>query len=383
MGNYRIATLNKISKTGLACLTGDYDLTEDIDTAEAIIVRSYKMHDMEFSPNLLAIGRAGAGVNNIPLERCAESGIAVFNSPGANANAVKEICIAAMIIGARNLFEGIKWVNSLDGDVPAEIESGKKQFAGTEIFGKTLGIIGLGNIGARLANAAHSLGMKVVGNSVFVDPILTAPCDMYDDLNEMIKVCDFVSIHVPSLPETKGMINKNLLNEMKDATILLNFARPDLVVNADIIEACESGKLYKYITDVPNEELIDKKNIVCTPHLGASTEEAEDNCASMASMELMDFLENGNIRNSVNFPSVHLDDYDNTVRVSFMYREENGKAKELIENALGKENIVDISIGSTRGKFGYALAAIKAGTDTSAAVALEGSNMIRVRVLDR
>ncbi len=307
MAKYSIGTLNNISKVGLNRLTDQYELTEDINKANGIVVRSYKMHDMDFSDNLLAIGRAGAGVNNIPLDRCADEGIVVFNTPGANSNAVKELVIAGLIVGARNMYEGISWANSLEGDVAGQVEKGKKQFAGTEIEGKTLGIIGLGAIGAKVANAAHALGMNIVGNSVVVHPILNVPCEMYDSIDEMVKVCDFISIHVPSLPDTKGMINKDLIANMKDGAIILNYARPDLVVEEDIIAALESGKIRKYMTDLADENLINKPGIVATPHLGASTEEAEDNCACMAVDQLMDYIENGNIRNSVNFPPVSAD----------------------------------------------------------------------------
>ena len=214
MAKYSIGTLNNISKVGLDRLTDQYALTEDINEANGIVVRSYKMHEMDFSDNLLAIGRAGAGGNNITLDRCADEGIVVFNTPGANSNAVKELVIAGLIMGSRNMYEGISWANTLEGDVSGQVEKGKKQFAGTEIEGKTLGIIGLGAIGAKVANAAHALGMNIVGNSVVVHPFLTAPCKMYDDVAEMVKVCDYVSIHVPSLPATKGMINKDLIANM-------------------------------------------------------------------------------------------------------------------------------------------------------------------------
>ena len=322
MAKYSIGTLNNISKVGLDRLTDQYALTEDINEANGIVVRSYKMHEMDFSDNLLAIGRAGAGVNNIPLDRCSEAGICVFNTPGANANAVKELVLTGLLLSSRKVPESISWANTLEGDVSGQVEKGKKQFAGTEIEGKTLGIIGLGAIGAKVANAAHALGMNIVGNSVVVHPFLTAPCKMYDDVAEMVKVCDYVSIHVPSLPATKGMINKDLIANMKDGAIVLNYARPDLVVEEDIIAALESGKLRKYMTDLADENLINKPGIVSTPHLGASTKEAEDNCASMAVDELMDYIENGNIRNSVNFPPVSLDAEAGTTRVGILYKGE-------------------------------------------------------------
>lgn len=380
MAKYSIGTLNNISKVGLARLTDQYALTEDINEAHGIVVRSYKMHEMDFSDNLLAIGRAGAGVNNIPLDRCADEGIVVFNTPGANSNAVKELVIAGLIMGSRNMYEGISWANTLEGDVSGQVEKGKKQFAGTEIEGKTLGIIGLGAIGAKVANAAHALGMNIVGNSVVVHPFLTAPCKMYDDVAEMVKVCDYVSIHVPSLPATKGMINKDLIANMKDGAIVLNYARPDLVVEEDIIAALESGKLRKYMTDLADENLINKPGIVSTPHLGASTKEAEDNCASMAVDELMDYIENGNIRNSVNFPPVSLDAEAGTTRVGILYKGEVD-VTALLNEAVGADKVVKVEIGKSRTEYGYALALVKEDACKDCLAGIKADGVIKVRVL--
>ena len=380
MAKYSIGTLNNISKVGLDRLTDQYALTEDINEANGIVVRSYKMHEMDFSDNLLAIGRAGAGVNNIPLDRCADEGIVVFNTPGANSNAVKELVIAGLIMGSRNKYEGISWANTLEGDVSGQVEKGKKQFAGTEIEGKTLGIIGLGAIGAKVANAAHALGMNIVGNSVVVHPFLTAPCKMYDDVAEMVKVCDYVSIHVPSLPATKGMINKDLIANMKDGAIVLNYARPDLVVEEDIIAALESGKLRKYMTDLADENLINKPGIVSTPHLGASTKEAEDNCASMAVDELMDYIENGNIRNSVNFPPVSLDAEAGTTRVGILYKGEVD-VTALLNDAVGADKVVKVEIGKSRTEYGYALALVKEDACKDCLAGIKADGVIKVRVL--
>lgn len=380
MAKYSIGTLNNISKVGLDRLTDQYALTEDINEANGIVVRSYKMHEMDFSDNLLAIGRAGAGVNNIPLDRCADEGIVVFNTPGANSNAVKELVIAGLIMGSRNMYEGISWANTLEGDVSDQVEKGKKQFAGTEIEGKTLGIIGLGAIGAKVANAAHALGMNIVGNSVVVHPFLTAPCKMYDDVAEMVKVCDYVSIHVPSLPATKGMINKDLIANMKDGAIVLNYARPDLVVEEDIIAALESGKLRKYMTDLADENLINKPGIVSTPHLGASTKEAEDNCASMAVDELMDYIENGNIRNSVNFPPVSLDAEAGTTRVGILYKGEVD-VTALLNEAVGADKVVKVEIGKSRTEYGYALALVKEDACKDCLAGIKADGVIKVRVL--
>lgn len=380
MAKYSIGTLNNISKVGLDRLTDQYALTEDINEANGIVVRSYKMHEMDFSDNLLAIGRAGAGVNNIPLDRCANEGIVVFNTPGANSNAVKELVIAGLIMGSRNMYEGISWANTLEGDVSGQVEKGKKQFAGTEIEGKTLGIIGLGAIGAKVANAAHALGMNIVGNSVVVHPFLTAPCKMYDDVAEMVKVCDYVSIHVPSLPATKGMINKDLIANMKDGAIVLNYARPDLVVEEDIIAALESGKLRKYMTDLADENLINKPGIVSTPHLGASTKEAEDNCASMAVDELMDYIENGNIRNSVNFPPVSLDAEAGTTRIGILYKGEVD-VTALLNEAVGADKVVKVEIGKSRTEYGYALALVKEDACKDCLAGIKADGVIKVRVL--
>ena len=380
MAKYSIGTLNNISKVGLDRLTDQYALTEDINEANGIVVRSYKMHEMDFSDNLLAIGRAGAGVNNIPLDRCADEGIVVFNTPGANSNAVKELVIAGLIMGSRNMYEGISWANTLEGDVSGQVEKGKKQFAGTEIEGKTLGIIGLGAIGAKVANAAHALGMNIVGNSVVVHPFLTEPCKMYDDVAEMVKVCDYVSIHVPSLPATKGMINKDLIANMKDGAIVLNYARPDLVVEEDIIAALESGKLRKYMTDLADENLINKPGIVSTPHLGASTKEAEDNCASMAVDELMDYIENGNIRNSVNFPPVSLDAEAGTTRVGILYKGEVD-VTALLNEAVGADKVVKVEIGKSRTEYGYALALVKEDACKDCLAGIKADGVIKVRVL--
>ena len=380
MAKYSIGTLNNISKVGLDRLTDQYALTEDINEANGIVVRSYKMHEMDFSDNLLAIGRAGAGVNNIPLDRCADEGIVVFNTPGANSNAVKELVIAGLIMGSRNMYEGISWANTLEGDVSGQVEKGKKQFAGTEIEGKTLGIIGLGAIGAKVANAAHALGMNIVGNSVVVHPFLTAPCKMYDDVAEMVKVCDYVSIHVPSLPATKGMINKDLIANMKDGAIVLNYARPDLVVEEDIIAALESGKLRKYMTDLADENLINKPGIVSTPHLGASTKEAEDNCASMAVDELMDYIENGNIRNSVNFPPVSLDAEAGTTRVGILYKGEVD-VTALLNEAVGADKVVKVEIGKSHTEYGYALALVKEDACKDCLAGIKADGVIKVRVL--
>ncbi|MBQ3290905.1 MAG: 3-phosphoglycerate dehydrogenase [Mogibacterium sp.] len=365
MDKYYIGTLNNISKKGLCRLTDRYELTEDVDKANGIIVRSFKMHDMDFSDNLLAVGRAGAGVNNIPLDRCAEKGIVVFNTPGANSNAVKELAIAGMIMGARNMYEGIAWGQTLEGDVAANVEKGKKQFAGTEIMGKTVGIIGLGAIGAKIANAAEALGMNVVGYEAFTPhPCMKADVKLYDSVEEMVPVCDFISIHVPSLPTTKGMVNKDLIAKMKDGVIFMNYARPDLIVVEDVLEALESGKMRKYMTDLLEPEYIGKKGIVATPHLGASTAEAEENCAVMATDQLMDYLENGNIVNSVNFPRVTLE-RKGAARHCFLLK--NDKTADEVKAKMAEfygDKLVGFAGAKMRGnEFGYFIADLAEATE--------------------
>ena len=364
MGKYYIGTLNNISQKGLCRLTDKFELVEDVEKANGIILRSFKMHDMELSDNLMAVGRAGAGVNNIPLDKCADKGIVVFNTPGANSNAVKELAVAGMIMGARNMYEGISWGQTLDGDVSTEVEKGKKQFAGTEIAGKTVGIIGLGAIGAKIANSAEALGMTVVGYEAFKPhPCLTADVKLYDSVEEMVPVCDFISIHVPSLPTTKGMVNKDLIAKMKDGVIFMNYARPDLVVVDDVVAALESGKMRKYMTDLLEPEYIGKKGIVATPHLGASTAEAEENCAIMATDQLMDYLENGNIVNSVNFPRVTLEGKDGAKKhcVAFKCDKAIEDVKAKVEECYG-DCLVDFA-GGKRGDYGYFIALVKDGCD--------------------
>lgn len=309
---YNIATLNKISPVGLGRLTEQYTITEDVNSSHGVLVRSQDMISMEFSKNLLAIARAGAGVNNIPVDRCAEEGIVVFNTPGANANAVKELVLAGIFLGARNIPDAITWSYGLVGneDAAKAVEKGKSQFAGTEIKGKTLGVIGLGAIGVSVANAAEKLGMKVIGNDPYITlnaaHNLSNTIPVVHSLEELLPKCDYVSIHVPAMDKTKGMINKETIALMKEGITFLNFSRDKLVNDEDMLEALASGKVKKYITDFPNNKLVGKEGVICIPHLGASTEEAEDNCAVMAADQLMDYIENGNITNSVNFPACSL-----------------------------------------------------------------------------
>ena len=306
---YKFACLNNISPIGLKNFTNRYEQVSDVEEANGILVRSASMHDMEFSENLYAIARAGAGVNNIPLQKCAEKGIVVFNTPGANANGVKELVFAGMLLASRDIVEGVDWVraNKDKSDIAKVAEKEKKKFAGTELQGKKLGIIGLGAIGVIVANAAINLGMDVYGYDPYVSVDsawhLSRKITHVLNVDDIYKNCDFITIHVPLLDSTKNMINKEAVAKMKKGVILINMARDLLVDEEAVVAAIESGKVRRYVSDFPNPTVAGKKGCITTPHLGASTEESEINCAKMAVDELRDYLENGNIKNSVNYPS--------------------------------------------------------------------------------
>ena len=306
---YKFACLNNISPIGLKNFTNRYEQVSDLDEANGILVRSASMHEMEFSDNLYAIARAGAGVNNIPLQKCAEKGIVVFNTPGANANGVKELVFAGMLLASRDIVEGVDWVraNKDKAEIAKVAEKEKKKFAGTELQGKKLGIIGLGAIGVIVANAAVNLGMDVYGYDPYVSVDsawhLSRKITHVLNVDDIYKNCDFITIHVPLLDSTKNMINKEAVAKMKKGVILINMARDLLVDEEAVVAAIESGKVRRYVSDFPNPTVAGKKGCITTPHLGASTEESEINCAKMAVDELRDYLENGNIKNSVNYPS--------------------------------------------------------------------------------
>ena len=309
----KINCLNPIAKCGMELLPDTYEVTDNFADADAVLVRSASMHDLELSDNLLAVARAGAGVNNIPLDKCAEKGIVVFNTPGANANGVKELVVAALLMASRDLVGGYNWVkdNAAEADIAKMVEKQKKNYAGNEILGKKLGVIGLGAIGAKVANVALKLGMQVYGYDPYVS--VDAAWGLSKDVKHITNVediyrdCDYITVHVPALDSTKGMINAETIAMMKDGVKIINLSRADLVNIADLKAALESGKVSRYVTDFPTEESINVPGIVAIPHLGASTEESEDNCAVMAAHELIDYIENGNITNSVNYPSVKLD----------------------------------------------------------------------------
>ena len=350
---YKISTLNKISKVGLALFDDQYIITDDIAKADGILVRSQDMHSMELSDDLWAVARAGAGVNNIPLDRCAEKGIVVFNTPGANANAVKELVIAGLLLSARNLSDALTWASSLTENVSAAVEKGKSRFAGHEIAGKTLGVVGLGAIGRKVAASAKALGMEILG----YDPYYTSGGEgisVYSSLEEMLPLCDYVTIHVPAMDSTKGMFNKDLFACMKESSVLLNFSRDKLVNEVDLLVALETGALAGYVTDFPNDTIVGRDKIILLPHLGASTAEAEDNCASMAVEQMMDYFENGNIHNSVNFPSVDLGPLEKGVRISVI-----AKAMEAEElKSILESNDIKVSriSGASKGAYNYILA---------------------------
>lgn len=306
---YEILKLNEISPKVNEILDKDhYTVSTDCQNPSAILLRSFNMHDYTVAPSVVAVARAGAGVNNIPLDKMTAQSICVFNTPGANANAVKELVICAMLLGSRKILRGIEWTQALphDDQVAKAVEKGKKQFVGRELFGKTLGVIGLGAIGRLVANAAVALGMNVIGYDPYLDVNGAMALDRHvkyvADVKEVYASADYLTLHVPATPSTKNAVNADTLAQMKDGVVIINLARAELVVNADIIEAVKSGKVGRYVTDLPCAELLGVDNIITIPHLGASTPEAEDNCAVMAAKQLKDYLENGNIVNSVNFP---------------------------------------------------------------------------------
>ena len=341
---YQIQTLNKISHIGLDVLGDDYTIGNEVANPDAILVRSAAMHEMELPATLKAIARAGAGVNNIPIDRCTEQGIVVFNTPGANANAVKELVIAGLLISSRKVVQGMEWVQNLKGkgdEVAKLVEKGKSQFAGPEIKGKKLGVIGLGAIGVRIANAATSLGLEVYG----YDPYLSvdAAWGLYNSvhqsksLNEIFSDCDYITLHVPLTPDTKHLINADAIGMMKKDVRILNFARGGLVNDDAIIDALNEGRVAAYVTDFPNDNLLGVPGVLAIPHLGASTPESEDNCAYMAARQVKDFLENGNIVNSVNLPSVDMPRATDT-RVCVIHRNVQ-KMLSTITDAVSSLNI--------------------------------------------
>lgn len=321
----KLCCLNPISECGLKRLTGEYEIVENMEEAEGILVRSASMHELPLPDGLCAVARAGAGVNNIPLEACAEKGIVVFNTPGANKNGVKELVMAGLLLGARDIVGGIEWCREQRGgtDIAKKVEKGKKAFAGSEIRGKKLGVIGLGAIGCEVANAACGLGMEVYGYDPFISVngawMLSRSVKHIMDVETIYRDCDYITVHVPLLDSTRHMLCRDAFEKMKDGVVILNFARDLLVNDNDMEAALKEGKVRKYITDFPNDKTVSMEGVIAIPHLGASTEEAEDNCAVMAVDELREYLENGNIKNSVNYPSCDMGICKDAARVALLH----------------------------------------------------------------
>lgn len=369
---FSLLTLNKISNKIYDVLTDDYSVSDNAENPDAILVRSFKMDEYEINDNLLCIGRAGAGVNNIPLDRMTDAGVCVFNTPGANANAVKELVLCGILLASRDIIGGNKWANTLTGnDVPKQVEKGKSNFGGTEILGKTVGIVGLGAIGLKVANALNALGMKVIG----YDPYYNGNADymtIVNTLDEIYASSDYVSLHLPLLPSTRGMINAEALSKMKGGVIILNMARGELVdVNA-IKDAISSGKVRNYVVDFPSEDCLNVKGIIAIPHLGASTEEAEENCAIMASAQIKEYLENGNIINSVNFPNLKVERSKEN-RLTIIYNA-GTKALEQIKEAVS--TIACDFNYAERNTIGYAI------IDTDDTISLEADENLISTIAD-
>jgi D-3-phosphoglycerate dehydrogenase len=358
---YKVHCMNVIAKAGTDKLGDGYELTDKLENADAVLVRSASMHELELPEGLMAIARAGAGVNNIPLEECAKKGIVVFNTPGANANGVKELVLAGMLLAARDISGGIQWVheNASDPEVAKKTEKKKKGFAGTEIGGKTLGVIGLGAIGVLVANAARNLGMKVLGYDPYISIEGAWNLDHHvrrvNDLDTLLEESDYITIHVPAMDSTKGMIDAAAIGKMKEGTVFLNFARDLLVDEEAMAAALESGKVRHYVSDFPNALSVKMKNAIVVPHLGASTEEAEENCAVMAAKEIRQYLEEGNISNSVNFPKIDLGPMKSESRLAIFHKN--------IPNMIGQISTTLSSIGvnianmsnKSKGEFAYSL----------------------------
>ncbi len=382
---YKIQTYNKISDKGLSLFDkAKYDINENHTDAEGIILRSYKLHDTKFPTTMKAIGRAGAGTNNVPSDRCTDEGIVVFNAPGANANAVKELVVTALLMSSRRVFESIIWAKELkDGetDVPAQVEKGKSNFAGPELTGKKIGVIGLGAIGGKVANAADALGMEVIGYDPFISDAARAALSdgvtMKETMEEIFAVSDYLSLHLPVNTDTKAMFNADLFTKCKDGIRIVNFARGGLINDDDMIAAVKSGKVAKYITDFPNGKMVNVDNIIPIPHLGASTPESEENCAKMVVNQVSLYLETGNVLNSVNFPNISLD--VNGARLTACAKG-NAELLASITDVLKAAGIsVTDSASSTRGEVTYVIVNTDKNTSATeeAVKALDGVVMVR------
>lgn len=384
----KVNCLNPIAACGLEMLGDNYEVTENFSEAEAVLVRSAAMHDMDLPESLLAVARAGAGVNNIPLDECAKKGIVVFNTPGANANGVKELVIASMLLAARDIVGGIKWCqdNKDDACIAKSGEKAKKAFAGTEIKGKKLGIIGLGAIGVLVANAANRLGMDVYGCDPYlsVENALNMSRDvtMVKSNEDLYEMCDYITVHVPLLDSTKGMFDKKAFDKMKDGVVLLNFSRDTLVNEEDMKEALASGKVAKYVVDFPNPNTVNMPNTTVTPHLGASTQESEDNCAKMAVSEIRDFMENGNIRNSVNYPNCDAGACSAEGRVTVAHKNVPNMLTQFT-GLFAKDNVnIENMINKSRGDYAYTIFDVSSKVTEEVVNELKAiDGVIRVRVI--
>lgn len=385
---FKYNCLNPIAKVGLERFTDNYKATDNIAEADGVLVRSASMHEMELPESLLAIARAGAGVNNIPLDKCAEKGIVVFNTPGANANGVKELTIAGLLLASRDVIGGVNWVSSAkdDENIAKTAEKEKKKFAGTEIQDKRLGIIGLGAIGVKVANVAKNLGMEVWGYDPYVS--VDAAWNLSRDVKHVLNVddiyanCDYITIHVPLLDSTKGFISEEAIGKMKDGVIILNFARDLLVDEAAVLKAIKAGKVRKYVSDFPNATTAGQDGCIVIPHLGASTEESEDNCAKMAVKELIEYLENGNVINSVNYPTVDMGPCTENARVAVLSKNIPGTINKF--SAVFADLNINISdfTNKSKGEYAYTLMDVEAKiTDELIAKLKEVDGVIRVRVV--
>lgn len=380
-----IKTLNKIA----ACGTDKFDkatyaVGDNVENPTAIMVRSAKMHEMEFGSDLLAIARAGAGVNNIPVDRCAEEGIVVFNTPGANSNAVKELAICALLLASRKITEAAAWAASLKGtpDAPKTVEGGKSKFAGPEILGKTLGVIGMGAIGGKIANAAVALGMKVIGYDPYLSVnaalALNPHVKVVSDINDIYKMSDYITIHMPYTADTKNTIDAEQIAMMKDGVRLINLARGELINSQAVIDAIKTGKVAKYVTDFADDIVLGEENVIVLPHLGASTGESEDNCAVMAADELMDYIENGTIRNSVNFPNAELAKTGDAL-VCVLHKNVPAIITQVTGAISGKGANIENFVSKSKKDWAYSILDVTGEVDADAISAIDG--VVRVRIL--
>ena len=380
--------LNPIAEAGLGLFDDEYEKVDTIEEADAVLVRSAAMHDLELPETLEAIARAGAGVNNIPLEKCADKGIVVFNTPGANANGVKELVLAGMLLASRDIIGGVNWVQTerQNEEIAKLAEKQKKQFAGHEIQGKKLGIIGLGAIGILVANAAVNLGMEVYGYDPYISVDaawkLSRNIKHINDVNEIYRECDFITIHVPLLESTKNMINQEAINMMKDGVVVLNFARDILVDENAMVMALKTGKVRKYVTDFPNHTTAAEKDCIVIPHLGASTEESEENCAVMAVQELKDYLENGNIRNSVNYPNCDMGDCISVCRVGINHRNTKNMISQFTSIFGNADMNIRNMVNKSKGDYAYSLFDLEQPLSAEVLERLKSvDGVLRVRVI--